>query len=182
MTRYYQLTDNKMIPGRWYLGPPFSEDGSEIDPRLFTIGRQDNPRPSRIGIRRPGRPLEFTEADFGMPVIATSFADRLRPLVGPAVQFIEILIDGNGGYAIMNVLPIVNCIDDDQSQVARWTREDHRADLAGQYRVVLNLTIDPARAGSNKIFRTEGWVIALIVSEEVKDVLDTAMGAQFIPA
>jgi hypothetical protein len=38
------------------------------------------------------------------------------------------------------------------------------------------MRIDKAKVGSAKVFRPEGWEVALIVSEELKDALER-MGA-----
>lgn len=53
--------------------------------------------------------------------------------------------------------------------------------MVGQYRDVRDLHIDKEKAGNIKVFRPEGWEVALIVSEEIKDALERmgATGAKF---
>ncbi|MBN9686035.1 hypothetical protein JYJ93_26660 [Corallococcus sp. NCSPR001] len=43
------------------------------------------------------------------------------------------------------------------------------------------MRIDPAKVGGAKVFRTWGWPVALIVSEEIKETLERAgiTGAKF---
>ncbi len=43
------------------------------------------------------------------------------------------------------------------------------------------MRIDPSKVGDAKVFRTWGWSIALVVSEDIKDALERtgATGLQF---
>ncbi len=51
----------------------------------------------------------------------------------------------------------------------------------GQYEGVHGLRIDPTKVGAARVFRTWGWTIALIVSEELKEALERirATGTKF---
>ena len=44
--RYFQLDDDKELPGRWYLALPLTPDSQEFDPRVFTY-LCDAGRPAR---------------------------------------------------------------------------------------------------------------------------------------
>ena len=59
--------------------------------------------------------------------------------------------------------------------------EDGRPEKTGKYRAVAGMRIDPSKVGDAKIFRTWGWDIALIVSEEIKEALERigATGMRF---
>jgi hypothetical protein len=54
--------------------------------------------------------------------------------------------------------------------------EDEEPDRVGQYRDVRDMRIDRAMVGNAKVFRPEGWEVALVVSEEIKNALEN-MGA-----
>ncbi|GEL70124.1 hypothetical protein MVI01_19080 [Myxococcus virescens] len=49
------------------------------------------------------------------------------------------------------------------------------------HKSVGDLRIAPAKVGETKVFRTEGWTMALIVSEDIKQALERleATGVKF---
>ncbi|GMU01423.1 hypothetical protein KH5H1_55430 [Corallococcus caeni] len=59
--------------------------------------------------------------------------------------------------------------------------QDGRPDRVGQYRDVDGMRIDPTQVGDARVFRTWGWSIALIVSEDIKLALERirATGIRF---
>jgi len=85
-------------------------------------------------------------------------------------------------FSILVAKRLVRCIDDKASdEVEYWLPEDGRPEKVGTYRKVSGMRIDPARVGEAKVFRTWGWSIALIVSEDIKDALERlgATGTRF---
>ena len=62
-----------------------------------------------------------------------------------------------------------------------WKPEDGLPGKVGQYYAVDDLRIDPSKVGGAKMFRTEGWTMALIVSEDIKQALERmkATGVKF---
>ena len=72
------------------------------------------------------------------------------------------------GYSILNVVCSEACVDETRSEVTRWKPQDFRPDKVGKYRMISDLTIDPARADGRHIFRIEDFELALIVSEQLK--------------
>jgi hypothetical protein len=76
-------------------------------------------------------------------------------------------------FRILVATRLIRCIDDKASdEVEYWKPEDGRPERVGTYRKVSGLRIDPSRVGEAQVFRTWGWSIALIVSEELKDALE----------
>jgi anthranilate phosphoribosyltransferase len=63
-----------------------------------------------------------------------------------------------------------------------WKAEDGRPEKVGEYRYVHGMRIDPTRVGDARIFRTWGWRIALVVSEDLKRAIEEAglTGARFV--
>lgn len=180
---YYQLLDDMAFPRRWFLKAPVGPEDREIDPRLFTAGRRlDVAGPLRIPLRRPGEALDFTLADFDMPVLRADFADALAEAAGDDFQRIPVTVQGSDGrFDVLNVLPLVRCLDEERSGVSYWTEADGRPDKVGQYRMVADLRVRPEAVGPHRIFRVEGWKVALIVAEPVKRILEQARGAVFRP-
>jgi hypothetical protein len=158
--RYFDLSDDVHVPGRWYLGTPIDAAGQEHGSWLFMKGEpvQATDR-LRVPLYRPGKPLDFSLADAGaIPIVHVKVASLLKEL------------------------GLVKCIDDKASEeVEYWLPEDERPEKTGQYRAVAGMRIDPSKMGDAKIFRPWGWSIALIVAEEIKEALEHigATGTKF---
>ncbi|WP_309242953.1 suppressor of fused domain protein [Hyalangium versicolor] len=136
------------------------------------------PDPGRlkIPIGRPGRALDFTLAGFSIPVIHVRVASVFTELAPRDVQVLPVDIQGQPDpFCILVATRLVRCIDDKASEeVEHWTPEDGRPEKVGQYRDVYGMRIDPTKVGHAKVFRTWGWTVALIVSEDIKEALERA--------
>lgn len=183
VTRYFELTDDKSLRDRWFLKSPRTDDGVEVDPRSFITGTPvEAAAPLYIPLRRPGLELDFTLADFSMPVVLREIAARLEAAVPGAVQRFPATVEGaDREYDVVNVTHRVACLDEERSRITYWTHLDHRPELAGGYRMVLDLTVDPHRADACDIFRIAGWEVPLIVSARVREIMAGATGAVFSP-
>jgi hypothetical protein len=185
-TRYFRLTDDVSVPGRWELGVPVDQQGRELDDLwmfkngvpVHVDGRLEVP------IKSHGKPLDFSFAGIGVaPVVHVKVASLLKELAPDDVQLFPVDIDGQPDqFCILNVTRVVKCIDDEASEeVSYWTPEDGRPEKVGRYEGVHGMRIDPTKVGGAKLFRTWGWTIALIVSEELKEALERigATGTRF---
>ncbi|WP_233591441.1 MULTISPECIES: imm11 family protein [unclassified Corallococcus] len=183
--RYFKLTDDVTLPGRWELGTPVDAQGQDHGSWLFMQGT-----PARVesALRVPsysrGRALDFSLADAGaVPVVSQRVAEVLSRLAPGDVELFPVTMDDSPDtYFLVNVVRVVKCIDDTASgEVRYWTPEDGRPERVGTYQAVHRLRIDPTRTGDAKVFRTWGWLIALIVSEDIKLALESigATGVQF---
>ena len=185
MTSYYRLCDDMQMPDRWHLRAPVLPSGEEIDARLFTGGRPvDPPASLRLPLRQPGRPLDFTLGDFDMPVATRPLAEYLARLAPGSVQCVPVSIDGEADeFVILNVLRSVRCLDEASSKIQYWTAADGRPEKVGQYRMVLNETIDAQRAAGFDLFRLGGWEIVIVCTDRVKQDLEKQgfSGLTFIP-
>jgi len=182
--RYFKLTDDVYIAGRWELGEPVDSEGQEVDPWQFTKGSAVHVRERlRVPIKRPGPPLHFSFTSLATPVVHTQVAALLSELAPNDVQFIPVDIASQPDqFHIFVATHLIRCIDDERStEVRYWKPEDGRPEKTGQYRSVYRLRIDPSKVGDAKVFRTWGWDIALIVSEEIKEALERigATGTKF---
>lgn len=183
--RYFDLADDVYLPGRWELGPPLDQDGHPLeDPWQFRVGEPTRfTGHVRLPIKRPGTPLDFSHAAFSIPVVHSRVASLLAKLAPDDVQMIPVRIDHQPDqFCILNATHLVRSIDDKTSgEVRYWKPEDGRPEKTGQYRAVYGMRIDPAKVGDTKVFRTWGWTVALIVSEEIKQALERigATGVKF---
>lgn len=183
--RYFRIVDQGEFPGRWHLGAPSAMTGEPLDARVFTSATQfTGQAPVVVGVRSSGARLEFTLADFDMPVVSSSVAAQLQALASDELQLVPATIAGiDGDYFVLNVLGVAPCLDEEASRVSRWQASDQRLDKLGQYRSVAEVRVDATRAGNHKLFRIQGWKIALIASREVRHELLGAevTGVRFEP-
>ena len=158
---------------RWFLRAPLDANSKEVDPRTFTSGvRSTSSGVLTIPVRQWGTPMDFTLADFSMPVVRKYVGDVLEQVAPGDLQRIPArVVSRPEDYEVLNVISVVNCLDEARSEVSRWTQEDGRPEKVGQYRMVTNLHVDPRRVGKAQVFRIDGWKVALIISEFVRDAL-----------
>jgi len=175
--RYFELLDDVNKPGRWELSDPTDQHGREVDnPWMFRKGAPvDLQERLRIPLLRPGHALDFSMAGVGVtPIVHARVATLLSQLAPSDVQLFPVEIASQPEpYFLVNVTRAVKCIDDQASaEVRYWKPEDGRPEKVGKYRAVSGMRIDPAKVGDAKVFRTWGWTIALIVSEDIKEALE----------
>lgn len=158
---------------RWYLASPHNASGEEVDPRLFTEGRPiDLPANLYITKRRRGRSLDFTLADFDMPVVSAQLASLLLDFARDCIQLLPAQVeDEQGEFFILNVTRTVPCISDEHSGVMRWNQCDGRPEKVGQYRMVVNPVLTAANHSGAAMFRAAGWEIMLLASDDLARVL-----------
>ena len=177
--RYFDLSDDMSIQGRWLLGDPTDSRGQEVDdPWRFTDGCsvQSDERLS-IPILHPGSPLEFSLAGVGVtPIVHARVASIFAELAPDDVQTLPVNVVGQREpYCILVATRLIRCIDDNTSEEVRyWKPEDGRLEQVGTYRAVSGMRIDTAIVGDVRLFRPWGWTVALIVSEDIKDALERA--------
>ncbi|HYO57575.1 imm11 family protein [Archangium sp.] len=188
-TKYYDIYDNKYIPGRWHLRMPlFNEgegEGELFDTYRFKEGRVlEIERPIRLSMKPAGIALDFSHA-MGIPIVhrrVVALFERLG--LQKEVQFIPVEVEGQTEpWFILNALQVIRCIDDARCEdVFYWQLEDGEPDRVGQYRNVRGLKVDPEKIGDANIFRPWGWKVVLIVSERVKQAMEAEgiTGMKFI--
>jgi hypothetical protein len=169
------------IAGRWHIGEIRTSAG--VEPLLDAGKRFDDGPPLFGELTSPGRHLDFFLTSFAVPVSSRAVAAAVSAVAGPDVQCIPVEIPGHPGMYVLNALRVLRCVDEQRSEFMKWTSQDHRADLAGQYRQVTRLVLDPTSVPPDAhFFRVDGWLVALIVSEDVKRGIERAgcTGAKFI--
>jgi len=186
MTAYYDLHDDVNRAGRWFLKGPYDASGRELDGRIFTEGRIVGASgstwegevvplgsPLKFRLRAPGEPLDFTFADFEVPIVTATLGTALKELGGPDIQLFPAEIEGQPGeYHVLNVVRQILCVDEARSRFQKWTERDGRPDKVGDYRGIHPLLVDPKTIDGSHIFRVRGWVVAIIASQMVKDLFE----------
>ncbi|REG27233.1 hypothetical protein ATI61_110240 [Archangium gephyra] len=176
MTRYFRLTDDMTLAGRWELGTPINGQGLELGSWLFMAGTPAHVEGQLwIPVAYPGHALDFSLADAGgFPVVTQPVARVLSELAPGDVQLFPVKVGSlPEPYFLVNVARTVKCIDDEASEeVQYWTPEDGEPERVGEYSAVAGLRIDPSKTGDARVFRTWGWKVVLVVSEDVKEALE----------
>jgi len=176
--RYFELSDDVMLPGRWHLAMPQDAQGTKVDDYAFWRGK---PVPIKSRLRIPieivGKPLDYTEAGLNIPVVHVQVASLFAELASEDVQLLPVDVEGQPDqYLILVATRLFRCIDEQASRIELWTHEDGVPHKVGQYSSVRDLRIDKAKVGSAQVFRCEGWTSSLIISGEIKEALER-MGA-----
>jgi hypothetical protein len=176
--RFFKLADDVYVPHRWHLDTPIDSQGRKVFDWDFTRGMSVHVEGRlKIPIEIAGRPLDFSEAGLGIPVVHVKVASILSERAPGDVQLIPADIEGQPDqYLVLVATRLIHCIDEKASKVQFWTPEDGVPDKVGKYWAVDDMRIDKVKVGNAKMFRPEGWEVALIVSEEIKDALES-MGA-----
>ncbi|WP_129580174.1 MULTISPECIES: imm11 family protein [Sorangium] len=175
------MLDDVTVPNRWHLGSATLADGTE--PRLRAGIRFEASETPSIPVTHGDCVLDFTITSFAVPVANRRLVDAVTAVAGADVQRIPVNIAGQPGMVVLNALRTLRCVDELNSEFVKWTKQDHRADLAGQYRQITKLVLDEAKIPCDAhIFRIEGSLVELIVSEAVKDAMERVgcLGAKFI--
>jgi hypothetical protein len=176
--RFFDLSDDVYVPHRWHLATPIDSQGRKVHDWDFTRGAPVHVEGRlKIPIKIAGRPLDFSEAGLGIPVVHVKVASMLSERAPGDVQLIPADIEGQPEqYLVLVATRLIRCIDEAASAVSFWRPEHGVPDKVGQYMGVDRMRIDKVAAGNAKVFRPEGWEVVLIVSEEIKDALER-MGA-----
>jgi hypothetical protein len=176
--RFFRLADDVYVPRRWHLGTPTDSQGRKVHDWDFTRGAPVHVEGRlKIPIKTAGRPLDFSEAGLGVPVVHVKAASMLAERAPGDVQIIPADIeDQPDQYLVLVATRLIRCIDEKASKVQFWTAEDGVPDKVGKYWAVDDMRIDKRKVGSAKVFRPEGWSTTLIISGQIKDALER-MGA-----
>jgi hypothetical protein len=179
--RYFRLVDDVNIPGRWHVGEITGADGASHE---FDAGAAvDVEGALSAGVTHEGRALEFSLTSFAVPVASRALAEAIADVAGRDVQRIALKLGGRAGFEVLNATRSFDCLDETRSEFVEWTAGDHRADLAGQYRMVPRLHVDARRIPADaRLFRVARWSIALVVTEDVKAAMERVgcLGAKFL--
>jgi len=175
---FFKLADDVNVPHRWHLAMPRDRHGQKVDAAQFTSGTPAyTTERLRVPVEIVGKPLDFTEAGIGIPVVHVRVASIFSQLAPDDVQLLPVDVEGQPDqYLVLVATRLIRCIDEQASRIDFWTPEDGVPHKVGQYSIMYELRIDTARVGSARVFRPEGWDVALIIAGEIKEALER-MGA-----
>lgn len=170
--KYFDLTEDmsSRMRWRWHVGAVLLPDGSE--PRLHAGLKLNDTRPLRADVTHAGRVLEFCLTSFAVPIATKALADAVCSIATSDVQCLPVAIGDQAGMFALNSIRLIRCLNEQHSEFIKWTEEDRVPEKTGQYRQVTRLVLGrEAIPQDAHFFRVDGWRIALIVSEAVKDAM-----------
>jgi len=187
--RYFEITDDVYIKGRWHLVRPTDQTGAEVCDTLHQGTSARVAAPIRLwhsDAAERGQPLDYTRITGGFaPVVTSRVAEILERLAPHDFELVPAAVDGfSEPYFIVNVLKVRRCIDERASRkVDKYAESDREVfpDKVGSYFLVMGLKLDKSKIQGAKVFWTWGWN-ALIVVEEIKSAFEAAhvTGAKFV--
>ncbi|MCP3100531.1 hypothetical protein LZ198_16805 [Myxococcus sp. K15C18031901] len=175
--RFFELSADQYVKGRWHLGDPTDAQGQEIDDIwCFSDGKPvELHERLRIPIYRPGEPLDIEFAGIGLtPIVSERVASVFREMAREDVQLFPVDVEGQSKpFFLLNVQREIRCIDDAACrEVQYFTEDDVMPEKAGTYRSVMGLRIDKSKIGNARVFRLWGYHLYFVVDEELKDGLE----------
>jgi hypothetical protein len=79
--RFFELADDVNVPQRWELTTPMDSHGQKVDDRLFRRGEPVHIQERlRVPVEIAGKPLDYTEAGVGLPVVHVRVASIFAEL------------------------------------------------------------------------------------------------------
>ncbi len=189
MIKYYRLMFDIEIPDAWYLSTIENAKGEEILPINFSKGMFfDKPESEDIVIKQyiSGQPVDYRHTTLNIPVVSDKVIAIVQAIDKNAVQFIPVKVIGGGnehissGFYIMNVLLNIKCLDYDKTQIETYSFPPEKV---GQISSIYNIKILPNKAGNHHIFRLAEWHTIIIISQFMKEALETngLTGLLFMP-
>ena len=171
--RYFRIQDAFEIRNRWHLGDPQEPKEDDVDPRLFTEGKRYGKKQFlHIPVEKGVYPLDFTFGPFDMPVVKSALGEIIEHLAPTEIQRIPVSIEGRNHYEILNVLAIREAINEELSDIRRWTEKDGWPEKVGHYFAIGELVLNEEKTNGSKIFRLKDWELPLIVCETIKQKLE----------
>ncbi len=174
--KYYRLKDDIEYPNRWYLGDILDVDGWEL---LSSVPKIDNKLD--VELYQDGDEMDFTLSEvYGIPIVSEKVKQALEFL--SEIRFIPLTVTRrrdscNSQYFAMVILLDVDCVDEGMSEFQKFEINDPvRPDKAREYRSFTTLRLNPENILGIDIFRLKKFETAIIVSEQVKTILE-AIGA-----
>jgi hypothetical protein len=179
------MCDDVHVPNRWHLWNPIDQDGRKIQGWLFCKGQAVEWHGRlRIPIQYPGRALDCTIIYPEVPLVMRAARDLLQDVAGGDIQLFpaEVEAEPKVSCTLVNIAHSIKCLDEDKSNIMRWTEADGRPEKVGDYRMITKMVVDANKCGDrHHIFRLGGWHVAIMVSDLLKEAFERekVLGVKF---
>ena len=157
-------------------------DGREVDIWAYSMGQPaaDDTVPFVVDV--DGEIVDYNVTAFGSIVVSSKMAEILCRIASTEIQRIPAAVRGaDGDWEVLNVVSVVDCIDHDRSRI-QYFPLDH-AEKPAKPRAIIKLVLDLDRAKGHHVFKPMDWLVATIVSADVKAALEDAgiTGVEYWP-
>jgi hypothetical protein len=181
----FEIVDSALPRDRWYLGVPFTPKMDEIDPRLFSEGKQfsDNFE-IIIPVKRGNIPLDFTLGSFEMPVLMPHLIEKLSTHLSGENQVIPATIAPlNMPVRILNVLHLDDAIDEVHSEITWKPESNVNPTTDRRYFGIGKIVLRRQSVSGVAFFRLKRWEYGIYVNSEVKSIFERnkITGVRFRP-
>ncbi|MDH2431078.1 hypothetical protein QCD60_00730 [Pokkaliibacter sp. MBI-7] len=169
--KYFELNDDINFPSRWYLG-----DIAEVDNWKLATSAPEGATNLKIELVRDGEEMDFTFTEtYGLPIVSRKIYEALSDIKG--IAFIPIQVQWkrcSTDYYALVIYEIVECVDEVNSEFQKFEQNDPvRPDKAGEYRAFMKLRLDANKIPGLDIFRLKKFEVAVVISENVKERLES---------
>jgi hypothetical protein len=174
MRKYYRLLNELNAPNdRWFLGKVNFDGEWDFWKYLSAGGAEVAHKDLSVSVREWGRKLDFTFADFDLPIVNEKVAELMPQ---DDVQFLPVEIEGHvffQKYFIMLIKNELDCVDETKSVFDRWEENNLiRPDKAGKYKTFYKLYVQSDKIGKQGIFRIKDYNTIIIMNDELKKKFD----------
>lgn len=182
---FYKMVDDCEHPTKWWLDEVQCLL-QEIDSRVLNWGQHfEPPGPLIVTVKKHGEPQDVSFTLDDTLVVTTEVADVIDRMAPGAVERFPVEIFGvqERGYEALNVVRVIDAVDRERSKYGLWKPEDDRPDKLGDFRGIYRLVIRDDIKQEAGIFRLKGWIVALVVSAQLKNALEKIgrLGVLFRP-
>lgn len=150
--------------------------GKSLDPEQY--------KDLEVEIDQEGRSMDLTLTDGRLtPIVSERFVQCLSEFMDDVQLFPAKVPGTTEKYYILVIKNAIDCVDEEKSDFEKFEPGNKiRPDLAGEYRAMRVIKVDPPRIDRH-IFRIAKYEVAAIVSGKVKDRLESAQlrGVKFKP-
>lgn len=171
---YYELFFDTKMKDCWHLKEPRDGHGCLVDSWHFTMAkRYDGNKDLTIKLQYPGPELDITFNAFGLLIARHDLSEKLHQIDEMAIQSIPVAIEGSENrFDILNILNEIDCVDESRAKFKKWTMEDSRPDLAGDFHYIEKLVLRTDVLYPFSIFRVARHSTTIIIKRGLKEFFD----------
>ena len=167
----------------WRLGTPREPDGSEVEPWRYLDSRLTAASENLVvPVRREGEHADLNMTTHRLWIVT----ERARNVISSAVpasdvQFVACRASDGTPLYVLNTLNLVDCFDYARSEGIVLHDDPVNTWRMGKVKYAHKWLIDPCRAEGASLFRVRNDDVALLVSSELKQLLqkEQLTGAAF---
>lgn len=171
---FYELFFDTKLTACWHLKEPRDQHGRLVDSWHFTMAkRYDGSKDLTVKLQYPGPETDITFNSFGLPIARHDLSEELCRIDTLAIQTVPVSIEGSKNrFDILNILNEIDCVDETKAKFKKWTLEDSRPDLVGDFHYIDKLVLRADVSYPFSIFRVARHSTTIIINQGIKELFD----------